>query len=217
MPVIMENGSRWFLVDLDCAAKQQCWWPVKATNIDPTSIGAPMKAVNVQNHNQCQALCLMGVLQPECRAYALTNDPFYADGYNCYLFPPLSDAQVTPASSGNNNSKSHFNFDENDNNSKTFNNFNDNDANKKPYYNHDYYEKSYYYYNIYNGSDDNKKTHNYYSNFVDKNTYYDFDKNTNHNYNKATYHKLDKHTRQYDSKMDYNFNGYSSNYHSHSI
>uniref|UniRef100_A0A914WVI0 Apple domain-containing protein n=1 Tax=Plectus sambesii TaxID=2011161 RepID=A0A914WVI0_9BILA len=255
MPVIMENGSRWFLVDLDCAAKQPCWWSVKATNIDPTSIGASMKAVNVQNHNQCQALCLMGVLQPECRAYALTNDPFYSDGYNCYLFPPLSDAQVTPASSGNNNSnsKSFLNLNENDNNSKTYYNlynFNANDANKKPdcnndyykesyykldnfndtnndddkktyYYNdnssnHDYYEKSYYYYNNYNGSDVNKKTHYYYSNFVDKNTYYDFDKNTNHNYNKATYHKLDKHTKQYDSKKDNNFNGSSSNYHSHS-
>uniref|UniRef100_A0A914V6D9 Apple domain-containing protein n=1 Tax=Plectus sambesii TaxID=2011161 RepID=A0A914V6D9_9BILA len=183
LPVIMQNASKWFLVDLDCTSSQPCWWPVKATNIDPTSIGASMKAANVQNHNQCQALCLMGVLQPECRAYALTNDPFYTDGYNCYLFPPLSDAQVTSVSSGNNNSnsKSHFNFDENDNNSNTFN---DNNNNKKSYYNlnnsinRDYNKESYYTFNNFNDSNDNEKTHCYH--------YYYY--STNHDYFEESYY-----------------------------
>uniref|UniRef100_A0A914WSR9 Apple domain-containing protein n=1 Tax=Plectus sambesii TaxID=2011161 RepID=A0A914WSR9_9BILA len=183
----MQNASKWFLVDLDCTSSQPCWWPVKATNIDPTSIGASMKAVNVQNHNQCQALCLMGVLQPECRAYALTNDPFFANGYNCYLFPPLSDAQVTSASSGNNNSnsKSFLNLNENDNNSKTFNNFNDNNNNKKPYYNlnnsinRDFNKEPYYKLNNFNDSNDNEKTHYY---------HYYYYYSTNHDYFEESYY-----------------------------
>jgi hypothetical protein len=94
----MMNGSKWFVIDLDCTAACKfcpcskfstilniicsvinesssitapCWWPVKATNIDPTSIAAPVKTVNVQNPNQCQALCLLAVLQPLCRAYGI--------------------------------------------------------------------------------------------------------------------------------------------------
>uniref|UniRef100_A0A914V9B7 Apple domain-containing protein n=1 Tax=Plectus sambesii TaxID=2011161 RepID=A0A914V9B7_9BILA len=100
LPVVMQNGSKWFLVDLDCKASQPCWWPVKSANIDPTSIKVAKKMVNVNNHNQCQALCLMGVLQPKCRAYALRDDPFYADGYNCYLFPALNQNLISSAVSG---------------------------------------------------------------------------------------------------------------------
>ncbi len=58
-----------------------------------------MKAVNVQNHNQCQALCLLDELQPLCHAYALSSSAFY-NGYNCYLFPALTAAKISAAASG---------------------------------------------------------------------------------------------------------------------
>jgi hypothetical protein len=149
LPVVMQKGSKWFLVDLDCAESSKfpesyelsethlqicfeyltvtrrrdgptvfnqieeknflvvvnsvfsetCSWPINATNIDPTSIASPMKSVNVQNHNQCQALCLLDMLQPLCHAYALSTAPFYT-GYNCYLFPALTQVHVSSAASG---------------------------------------------------------------------------------------------------------------------
>uniref|UniRef100_A0A914VSC9 Apple domain-containing protein n=1 Tax=Plectus sambesii TaxID=2011161 RepID=A0A914VSC9_9BILA len=101
MPVVMQNKSEWFLVDLDCVTPQSCWWPVKAANVNPTSIAASMKAVKAQSHNHCQALCLLGVLQPLCRAYAFAVNLFYAKDYNCYLFPALKPAQSAAAASGN--------------------------------------------------------------------------------------------------------------------
>jgi hypothetical protein len=77
-----------------------CYWPIKSVNIDPTSIASPMKATNVENYNQCQELCLLDELQPFCHAYALAASLFYANGYNCYLFPALSASQISGAATG---------------------------------------------------------------------------------------------------------------------
>uniref|UniRef100_A0A914W3X5 Apple domain-containing protein n=1 Tax=Plectus sambesii TaxID=2011161 RepID=A0A914W3X5_9BILA len=99
-PVIMQKNSRWFLIDLNCATVSPCYWPAKATNIDPTTISASKKAVNVQIHDHCQALCLLGVLQPACWAYAHSTDSAVTSGYNCYLFPALTQSQSNAAASG---------------------------------------------------------------------------------------------------------------------